>query len=91
MTRPHRVFLLAYEGCQLLDVTGPAAVFGAANEAADRPVYDLRIVSPDGGAVASNAAVAIESRRIGGQPALLRLDRGQARVAVPGLQSRPGG
>ena len=68
MTPAHRVFILAYEGCQLLDVTGPAAVFGAANEAAGRPVYDLRIVSPDGGAVASNAGVALESRRIGGQP-----------------------
>src|SRR3979490_2942348 len=68
MVRPHRIFILAYEGCQLLDVTGPAAVFGAANEAAARPVYDLRIVSPDGGAVASNAGVAIESRHIGGQP-----------------------
>jgi transcriptional regulator GlxA family with amidase domain len=68
MARPHRLFILAYQGCQLLDVTGPAAVFGAANEAAGRAVYDLRIVSPDGGAVASNAGVAIQSRRIGGQP-----------------------
>jgi transcriptional regulator GlxA family with amidase domain len=68
MTKPHRVFILAYEGCQLLDVTGPAAVFGAANEASGWAVYDLQIVSPDGGAVASNAGVAIESRRIGGQP-----------------------
>src|SRR3979409_668696 len=68
MPKPHRVFILAYEGCQLLDVTGPAAVFGAANEASGQPVYDLRIVSPDGGAVASNAGVAIQSRRIGGQP-----------------------
>jgi transcriptional regulator GlxA family with amidase domain len=68
MTKPHRVFILAYEGCQLLDVTGPAAVFGAANEASGRSVYDLQIVSPDGGAVASNAGVAIHCRRIGGQP-----------------------
>src|SRR5260370_6838416 len=68
MTKPHRAFILAYEGCELRDVTGPGAVCGAANEASGRPVYDLRIVSPDGGAVASNAGVAIESRRIGGQP-----------------------
>lgn len=68
MPKPHRVFIVAYEGCQLLDVTGPAAVFGAANEAQGRPFYDLRIVSPDGGAVASNSGVAIESRKIGGQP-----------------------
>jgi len=65
---PHRLFILVYEGCQLLDVTGPAAVFGAANDATGRTVYDLRIVSPDGGAVASNAGVALESRKIGGQP-----------------------
>lgn len=64
----HRVFILAYEGCQLLDVTGPAAVFGAANEARGQPFYDLGIVSPDGGAVTSNSGVAIESRKIGGQP-----------------------
>ncbi|MFO1160465.1 MAG: GlxA family transcriptional regulator [Reyranellaceae bacterium] len=68
MTRPHLTFILAYEGCQLLDVTGPAAVFGAANEASGRTVYDLRIVSPDGGLVASNSGVVLDSRKIGGQP-----------------------
>ena len=68
MTRPHRVRILAYEGCQLLDVTGPAAVFGAANESAGREVYDLAIVSPDGGAVATNSGVTLQSRKIGSQP-----------------------
>jgi transcriptional regulator GlxA family with amidase domain len=68
MTRPHRIALLAYEGCQLLDVTGPAAVFGAANEGRERPFYDVRILSPDGGTVVSNAGVALVSRKIGGQP-----------------------
>jgi transcriptional regulator GlxA family with amidase domain len=64
----HRIFMLAYEGCQLLDVTGPAAVFGAVNESREQPFYDLSIVSPDGGAVTSNSGVAIQSRKIGGQP-----------------------
>ena len=72
MTRPHRIVLVAYEGCQLLDVTGPAAVFGAANEAiregGARPFYDVAIVSPDGGAVVSNCGVALQSKRIAGQP-----------------------
>src|SRR5260370_7234413 len=68
VTSPLRASCLAYEGCELRDVSGPAAVFGAANEASGRSVYDLRIVSPDGGAVASNAGVAIHCRRIGGQP-----------------------
>jgi transcriptional regulator GlxA family with amidase domain len=66
--RPHRVALLAYEGCQLLDVTGPAAVFGAANAAPGGPAYDVAILSPDGGAVVSNCGVALHSRKIGGRP-----------------------
>ena len=46
MTKLHRVVIVAYEGCQLLDVTGPAAVFGAANEGRSHQVYDVTIVSP---------------------------------------------
>ena len=76
MTRPHHLSILAYEGCQLLDVTGPAAVFGAANDAVGRKVYDLQIVSPDGGAVATNSGVALHSRRIGGQPDTLLIAGG---------------
>lgn len=68
MARPHRIRILAYEGCQLLDITGPAAVFGAANESQGTPVYDLVIVSPDGGAVTTNSGIALQSRKIGGQP-----------------------
>lgn len=65
MPKPHRIALLAYEGCQLLDVTGPAAVFGAANEGRERPAYELEIVSPDGGPVTSNCGVALMSNRVG--------------------------
>jgi transcriptional regulator GlxA family with amidase domain len=68
MARLHRIRILAYEGCQLLDVTGPAAVFGAANESLGRPVYDLKILSPDGGPVTTNSGVALVSQKIGGQP-----------------------
>lgn len=68
MARPHRISLLAYEGCQLLDVTGPAAVFGAANDGRDRPFYDVQIVSPDGGSVVTNCGVAIVGHPIGGRP-----------------------
>jgi transcriptional regulator GlxA family with amidase domain len=64
----HKLFILAYDGCQLLDVTGPAAVFGAANETAGEAVYDLQVVSADGGPVAASCGVALQSRRIAGQP-----------------------
>ena len=67
MPKAHRIAILAYEGCQLLDVTGPAAVFGAANEGRERQVYEVEIVSPDGDAVTSNCGVALRSRRIGGR------------------------
>ena len=72
--RPHRLFIVAYEGCQLLDVSGPAAVFGAANEASGRKVYDVRIVSPDGGATTSNCGVALQTRRIGGLSGISALE-----------------
>ena len=86
MARTHRLFILAYEGCQLLDVTGPAAVFGAANEAARRQVYDLAIVSPDGGAVATNSGVAIQTRRFGGQPDTLLVAGGSR--GLPAVTAR---
>ena len=63
-----KLFILAYDGCQLLDVSGPAAVFGAANEWAGKPFYDVQIVSADGGLVGSNCGVALQSKKIGGQP-----------------------
>src|SRR6059036_2850456 len=68
MIHPHKLAILAYEGCQLLDVTGPAAVFGAANDAVGSKVYGLSIVSPDGGLVTTNSGVALASKKIGGQP-----------------------
>jgi transcriptional regulator GlxA family with amidase domain len=87
MPRAHRLFILAYEGCQLLDATGPAAVFGAANDAAGRKVYDLRIVSPDGGAVTSNSGVAVQSGKIGGQPDTLLVAGGSR--GLPAVTARP--
>jgi len=78
MTKPCRIRILAYEGCQILDVTGPAAVFGAANEDRARPFYDVGIVSPDGGAVTTNCGVALQSARIGGQPDILLVAGGSA-------------
>src|SRR5262249_17760920 len=68
MPKPHKLAILAYDGCQLLDVTGPAAVFGAANEVGRAKVYDLSIVSADGGLLTTSSGVAISSKKIGGQP-----------------------
>ena len=59
MAEPVQIGILLYPNVTQLDATGPAAVFGAANEGRAQAFYDLSIVSPDGGAVTSNSGVAI--------------------------------
>jgi transcriptional regulator GlxA family with amidase domain len=58
-THPLPVVLLAFDGVQILDVTGPAAVFAAANDAASAPFYRIHILSARGGPVTSNSGVAV--------------------------------
>ncbi|WP_096482811.1 GlxA family transcriptional regulator [Methylorubrum populi] len=60
----HRlVELLAFSEVQMLDVAGPLQVFASANEEARRagvePPYRLRVISRDGGAIASSAGLAL--------------------------------
>jgi len=55
------VALLAFDGVQILDVTGPAAVFGAANDDAGRPAYRVHVLSAQGGAITSNCGLALLS------------------------------
>ena len=71
LTMPKRrtIALLAYDGFQLLDVTGPAAVFTAANRAVGRPLYDVMVVSAPGGAVSSDSGVPLVTRPITRVPA----------------------
>jgi len=62
---PHTVALLAYPGFELLDVSGPASVFTAANHflrrGGNEPFYTIKVVSPAGGPVMSDGGVALES------------------------------
>jgi transcriptional regulator GlxA family with amidase domain len=60
----HRVGFLTFNGIQILDVTGPASVFAAANDAANTPYYDVRILSADGGLIQSNSAIAIATESL---------------------------
>jgi transcriptional regulator GlxA family with amidase domain len=62
--RKHTIALFAFDGCQLLDVTGPAAVFGAANSAIEDWAYDVEIVSPAGGLVKSSCGVSLQTRAL---------------------------
>lgn len=55
--RRHQVAVLAFDGVQLLDVTGPAEVLTTANAYGAR--YDLRIVSATGADVRTSSGVRI--------------------------------
>jgi transcriptional regulator GlxA family with amidase domain len=55
--RRHLVAVLAFDGVQLLDVTGPAEVFTTAN--AHGAGYDVRIVSATGADIRTSAGVRI--------------------------------
>jgi transcriptional regulator GlxA family with amidase domain len=61
----HRVAFVIYPGFELLDMSGPAAVFDGANhvlaQSGKAPFYAVDIVSTEGGLVTSNSGVAVNS------------------------------
>jgi len=59
MTQAIDIALLAFDGVQILDISGPAAVFAAANDACGRAFYRVHILSASGATVQSNCAVGI--------------------------------
>lgn len=62
-----RVTILAYEHCQILDVTGPAAVFENAGHFGGR--YAVTIGSAHGGRVITSSGIALETAQVGGEAA----------------------
>lgn len=59
--RSRHVVLLAYEGMNLLDLTGPLQAFASAarrHSAGGPPLYELIVASADGGLVTSSAGLA---------------------------------
>src|SRR5262245_3739473 len=97
MPSTHSVALVVYDGFQLLDMSGPASVFAAANDAVGRPAYAVTIASPGGGLVASSSGVAVRTRPLaklaerrigtllitGGEAAALR-----SVIALPAVRRR---
>lgn len=59
MSKPRNVAILAFPGCQVLDVTGPASVFEVGNDIAEKAFYSVHILSSEGGAVRTNSAVSL--------------------------------
>ena len=67
--QPLRVVIVAFPGAQVLDITGPAAVFTASNRELGYERYDVRIASVSGKAVRTSGAVTIATEPISGLPA----------------------
>lgn len=55
---PNRIVLLAFDTAQLLDISGPASVFGAANDEAPG-AYEVTVASAAGGVITSNCGVGV--------------------------------
>ena len=62
MSKPLNVTMLAFPGCQVLDVTGPAAVFESGNIVSAKAHYDVHILSAKGGTIQTNSAVALVTK-----------------------------
>ncbi|MBW8760284.1 MAG: helix-turn-helix domain-containing protein [Burkholderiales bacterium] len=61
-----QIVFFTYDGGQLLDMSGPAAVFAEANEFIARPAYEIVMVSPQGGLVRARGNIALETRPFAG-------------------------
>ncbi len=63
MPPPRRIVIVAFEGVQALDITGPSEVFSLADRShagagrASRGIYELELVSPLGAAVATSSGL----------------------------------
>jgi transcriptional regulator GlxA family with amidase domain len=61
---PHQTALIIFDGFQLLDMAGPASVYGAANDLLGQSAYGVTIVSCDGGAVTASCGIATQTRSV---------------------------
>lgn len=62
MSKLRQIALIAFDGFQILDVTGPASVFSAANDALGKPYYQVVTISGKGGLVSSHSGIGIQSQ-----------------------------
>lgn len=65
-TSPRRVVLLAYEGMNLLDLSGPLQVFATTNRLQGGGLYRLHVVSAEGGSILTNAGLPVATESLAG-------------------------
>lgn len=77
---PHRIVVLLLAPLIGYDATIPGATFGSAEDAQGRPLYDVKMASPDGAAVMTHSGYAVVPQ---GDSALLE---SADTVIIPGTQ-----
>ena len=58
-----RVHLVAFEGCQVLDVTGPLETLSMANDACGWPAYALTLIAPRAGRLRTSGPLGLHAER----------------------------
>lgn len=61
MDAPHRIVMLAYAGCQVLDVAGPLQMFARANLVGATPEYEIIVAAAKAGPFATNSGIQLVS------------------------------
>lgn len=99
MNAPHTILCLVFPGFQLLDLTGPYAMFAAANRLSGETLYILRTAAPQAGPVQSSSGLPVIADLAAGDacggvaPAVTLLAAGgeeeglRAALDVPGVRA----
>ena len=59
-----KIVMVVFDGCQILDVTGPLEVFSSAQRLVTGAAYDLRIVASGAGAVSATSGLSVNATGI---------------------------
>ena len=57
-----RIVIVAFEGVQALDITGPSEVFSLADRASADPTYELELIAGDGAPIRTSSGIEITPR-----------------------------
>jgi len=71
---PRQIAILAIDGVQLLDVSGPADVFAQANVQAGRPEYQIRVLGSAPGMIRSSSGVRLATDGVLGSDQIGSID-----------------
>lgn len=64
MSEQRRIFVFVYDGFEMLNLSGPSAVFTTANVLGAVPRYEVSAVSPTGGPVSDSAGLCVLTQSI---------------------------